>query len=176
MRWFSSSMLFAIACGGSAHHGDLGDATFSAPDAPTDAGIRCSPAEYDSGPDSNLPTWAMGFFFADPPTGASDAFDLRLGPGFEFELAVTGCDVVGTTRGAARVDDAGVWLLPMGAESTLPWPTDLSLGVQVPDVLLTPRADGGLIASSDAGVSSWSAGLNCGCGMPRACACQDPFE
>ena len=145
-------------------------------DGATDVDPRCSLADYDAGPEAALPAWAMGFFYADPPTGASDAFDLRVGPGPEFELAVTGCDVIGTTRGTARADDAGVWLLPAPGESVLYWPTDLSLGDPAPHVLLAPRLDGGLIAASDAGVSSWSAGLNCGCGVFRACGCADPFQ
>jgi hypothetical protein len=175
MRWFVVSVLLAAACGESPHQGDL-DAQASAPDGTSDAGPPCSPAEYDAGPDAALPSWAMGFFFANPPTGGSDALDVRVGPGLEYALAITGCDVFGTWRGAARVDDAGVWLLPTVGKSTVDWVNDISFKVPVPDVLLTPRVNGGLVASSEAGVSSWSAGLNCGCGVPRRCGCQDPFD
>jgi hypothetical protein len=176
MRWLFVSALVAIACDKSPRQGDLSDSEVSAPDGAIDIAPRCNPAEYDAGPDASLPAWAMGFFFADPPTGRSDALDLRVGPGLEFELAITGCDLIGGGRGAARIDDAGVWLLPAAGESMLDWLNDLSLRVPVPDVLLTPRLDGGLLASSEAGVSSWSAGLNCGCGSPRACDCEDPFQ
>lgn len=177
MRWLIVSLVFSVGCGDSPHQGDLGDAQGSAAEAATDIGSRCSPAEYEGGPEADLPEWATGFFFANPPTGGSDALDLRVGPGLEFELAITGCDVFGiTARGGARVDDAGVWLLPAVDASTLDWSNDISFRVPVANVLLTPRADGGLVALSDAGGSSWSAGLNCGCGMPRACGCQNPFE
>jgi len=140
------------------------------------AGARCSPAAYDAGPDAFLPAWGTGFFFAEAPTGGSDAFDLRVGPAGEFALAVTGCDVIGTSRGMARADDGGIWLLPAPGESAVYWPTDVALGDPVPNVLLTPGLDGGLVAVTEAGVSTWSAGLNCGCGEFRACGCEDPFE
>jgi hypothetical protein len=175
MRRAIISVLVVAGCN-SPHQPDHGGAAATLLDGATEVGPLCSPAEYDAGLEAALPAWAMGFFFAAPPTGASDAFDLRVGPGLDFELAVTGCDVGGSTRGGARVDDAGVWLLPAPGESVLYWPTDLSLGEPVPNVLLVPRLDGGLIAASDAGASSWSAGLNCGCGVLRACGCSDPFR
>src|ERR1700690_2545693 len=176
MRRAIVSVLLAAGCSSSPPQPDHADSAAPVLDGATDVDPRCSLADYDAGPEAALPAWAMGFFYADPPTGASDAFDLRVGPGPEFELAVTGCDVIGTTRGTARADDAGVWLLPAPGESVLYWPTDLSLGDPAPHVLLAPRLDGGLIAASDAGVSSWSAGLNCGCGVFRACGCADPFQ
>ena len=175
MRRAIISVLLAAGCSASSRGADHGDAAGPVFDGATDVVSPCSPPEYDAGLDAAVPAWAMGFFFADPPTGASDAFDLRVGPGPEFELTVTGCDVIGTTRGGARVDDAGVWLLPAPGESTLGWPTEVSLGEPVPDVLLLPGPDGGLVAASEAGVSSWSAGLNCGCGEFQAC-CYDPFQ
>jgi hypothetical protein len=95
MRSATIIMLFAIGCGDSPSEAKSAHVL----DGATDVSLRCSPAEYDAGLDAALPTWAMGFFFADPPTGGSDAFDLRLGPGPEFELAVTGCDVFGTRVG-----------------------------------------------------------------------------
>jgi hypothetical protein len=177
MRRVLLSVILATGCSDAPREAVQGDAAVApAFDGAADVGPRCTPAEYDAALEAALPAWAMGFFFADPPTGGSDAFDLRLGPGLEFELAVAGCDVVGTTRGKARVDDAGVWLLPASGKSTLDWPTDLSLGDSVQHVALTSRPDGGLVAASDAGVSSWSAGLSCGCGGFRACGCEDPFR
>jgi hypothetical protein len=118
----------------------------------------------------------MGFFFADAPAGGADALDLAVGPGLEYALAITGCDVGGTWRGVARADDTGVWLLPAPGESTLVWFYGQALFVRVASVQLTPRVGGGLMAVSSAGISLWSPGLNCGCGKPRACGCQDPFE
>jgi hypothetical protein len=175
MRRAIISVLLAAGCSNSSRDADHGDAAGLSIDGGTDVVPPCSPAEYDAGLDAALPAWALGFFFADPPTGASDAFDLRVGPGPEFELAVTGCDEIGTWRGGVAVDDAGVWLLPPPGKSTLDWPADLSLE-PVPHVLLAPGPDGGLVAASDAGVSSWSAGLNCGCGVFQACDCYDPFQ
>jgi hypothetical protein len=175
MRRAIIPMLLAAGCSASPHQPDHGDAALPVLDGATDVGPPCSPAEYDAGQNAALPAWAIGFFFADPPTGASDAFDLRVGPGPEFELAVTGCDWIGTSQGGARVDDAGVWLLPAPDQSILDWPNDIGLD-PVPHVLLVPRLDGGLVASSDAGVSSWSTGLNCGCGVFRTCDCTDPFR
>jgi len=176
MRRAALAVLLAVGCSDSPRQAGNRDAAVPGLDGASIVVPRCSPVEYDAGLAAVLPAWALGFFSADPPTGGSDAFDLRVGPGPDFELAVTGCDVIGTTRGGARVDDAGVWLLPAPGESILYWPTDLSLGEPVPQVLLAPRLDGGLVAVSDAGVSSWSAGLNCGCGLFRACGCDDPFQ
>ena len=131
--------------------------------------------EYDAGPHGELPPWATGFFYADPPTGGSDALDLRVGPGLQFAQAVTGCDVIGTEYGRVRVDDAGVWLLSEDGGGTIDWPTNPpSLGLPVTTVLLVPGPDGSVVASCEAGVSSWSPGLNCGCGELHAC-CYDPF-
>jgi hypothetical protein len=168
------SVLLAAGCSASPRDVDHGDAMGPVLDGATDVVPPCSPLEYDAGLDAALPAWALGFFFADPPTGASDALDLRVGPGPEFELTVTGCDVIGTPRGGVGVDDAGVWLLPPPGKSTVDWPADLSFET-VPHVLLMPGPDGGLVTASDAGVSSWSAGLNCGCGGFQACDCDDPF-
>jgi hypothetical protein len=177
MRRVLLSVLLAAGCNDAPREAVQCDAAVAPVlDGAADVAPRCSPAEYDAGLEAALPAWATGFFFAEPPTGGSDALDLRLGPGLEFELAVTGCDVVGTTRGEARVDDAGVWLLPASGKSTFDWPTDLSLGESVQRVALAPRPDGRLVATSDAGVSSWSAGLSCGCGGFRACGCDDPFQ
>jgi hypothetical protein len=131
------------------------------------------PAVYDAGPDSGLPSWATGFFYVGPPVGASDAFDLRLGPGLQFVLAVTSCDLDSWYEGTARVDDAGVWLLPAPGDSTVLWPTELSLS-GVANILLMPTGDGGLAAACDAGASVWRPGLSCGCGGYEPCRC-DPF-
>ena len=155
MRRVIISVLLAAGCSASSRDADHGDAAGPVFDGATDVVPLCSPAEYDAGLDAALPAWALGFFFADPPTGASDAFDLRVGPGPEFELTVTGCDEIGTTRGGARVDDAGVWLLPAPGESTLGWPTEVSLE-PVPDVLLAPGPNGRGASASGASIPSSS--------------------
>jgi hypothetical protein len=99
-------VLFAAGCSGSAQDADHGDAAGPVFDGATDVVPPCGPAEYDAGLDAALPAWALGLFFADPPTGASAAFDLRVGPGPEFELTVTGCDVIGTIKWE-RSDERG---------------------------------------------------------------------